>query len=272
MAVRRLFELFQVLDSKNELIEGLLSSWTAVIISVIMLFGLIYIKRIFNLQRRIEDLRRDNESRVLSAIIKTEEDERQKFAKELHDGLGPLLSSIKMAVSALSKSKNINSEKDIIDNTEKLIDESIIAIKEISNNLSPHILNNFGLFKAVNSFVGRIPSANRPKITIHGNIENKRFEYNIEVVMYRVICELITNTIKHASATLINIDLYDEHKELVLEYHDNGKGFEVSETLSMQKGMGYANIQSRIKSLNGVFQIFSSLNEGVNITIKVKTD
>ncbi len=272
MAIRRVVELFQVFDSDSLLVNSLLSSWTAVFISVIMLFGLIYIKRIFNLQKRIEDLRKENESRILSAVIKTEENERQRFAKELHDGLGPLLSSVKMAVSALSKSKPRKAEKEIIENTDKLIEESIATIKEISNNLSPHILNNFGLLKAVNSFVSKLPHSGTPEIIVTGNIADRRFGYDIEVVMYRVICELITNTVKHASATKANIDLYIEDKTLTVEYYDNGEGFDVEETLNMQKGMGYANIQSRIKSLNGTFDIFSSSSEGVNITISVKTD
>jgi signal transduction histidine kinase len=272
MAIRRLIELFQVFDLESLIINGLLSSWTAVFISVIMLFGLIYIKRIFDMQKRIEDLRKENESRILSAIIKTEENERQRFAKELHDGLGPLLASVKMAISAISKSKNKKAGDEIIENTDKLIDESITTIKEISNNLSPHILNNFGLLKAVRSFVSKLPVTDDLQITVNGNTENRRFEYNVEVILYRVICELITNTIRHASATKANIDLYLEDNLLTVEFHDNGEGFDVEEVLNMQKGMGYANMQSRIKSLNGSFNIFSSPDQGVNITITVKID
>ncbi|MBN2520992.1 MAG: sensor histidine kinase, partial [Bacteroidales bacterium] len=137
MTVRLVFELLEVYESQSPIINGLLSSWTGVFISLIMLISVLFIKRIFNIQKQIDNLRKENESRVLSAIIKTEENERQKFAKELHDGLGPLLSSVKMSVSALSKNIAENSNKKIIENTDKLIDESILAIKEISNNLSP---------------------------------------------------------------------------------------------------------------------------------------
>ncbi|MFC2136756.1 ATP-binding protein [Bacteroidota bacterium] len=268
MAIRRLFELMQVYDSQSPVINGLLSSWTGIAISMIMLISLLFIKRIFNIQKRIDNLRKENESRVLSAIIKTEEIERQKFAKELHDGLGPLLSSVKMAISAISKNPK-HADKKVINNTAKLIDESITTIKEISYNLSPHILNHFGIIKAVNSFISKIQTDKTPQITFNSNLEDKRLNYNIEVVIYRVICELLTNSLKHASADKINIDLILDNKILILEYYDDGIGFNTDEILKENIGMGYSNIQSRIKSLNGNYNVISKINEGVNITISV---
>ena len=105
MAVRRLYELFDVISPDYAFINGLFSSWIGVFVSVLMLISLSFIKRIFNIQKRFEDLKRKNEARVFSAILRTEEDQKQKFSKELHDGLGPLLSSVKMAISAVDKDK-----------------------------------------------------------------------------------------------------------------------------------------------------------------------
>ena len=272
MAFRRLLELMQVTESNSKLITGLLSSWTGVIISLIMLISLIFIKSIFNIQQRIDKFRRQNESRILSAIIKTEETERQYFAKELHDGLGPLLSSVKMAFTALTKNMNTKNDKKIVSNTENLIDESIIALKEISNKLSPHVLNNFGLYKAVKLFVNNLEINNQPKIIFNSNLENKRFQYNIEAVFYRVICELIANTIKHASALNINIDLFTNNNKLTLDYYDDGVGFILKKIQAENKGTGLSNIESRIKSLNGIYQIYTNPNEGVNINISVNID
>jgi signal transduction histidine kinase len=110
MAIRRIFEFFQLSDPGSRLFTGMLSTWTGVLISVLMLGSLIFIKRIFNIQKRMDDLRKANESRVLSAIMRTEENERLNFAKELHDGLGPLLSSVKMAVSS-AHTRNNNPHK-----------------------------------------------------------------------------------------------------------------------------------------------------------------
>jgi signal transduction histidine kinase len=272
MAIRRVFELFQILESDSRLITGMLSTWTGVLISILMLGSLIFIKRIFNIQKQMDELRKANESRVLSAIVRTEENERLNFSKELHDGLGPLLSSVKMAISARGRSEKPENEALIMANAEKLIDESITSLKEISNKLSPHVLNNFGLKKALKSFISKLPIIDGPTINLESNIEDRRFHYNLEVILYRVICELISNSLKHSKARNVYITLMADDIALSLDYLDDGVGFD-SEILELsEKGLGFSNIRSRIKSLNGTFDIYTKLNEGVrvNITIGLK--
>ena len=268
MAFRRLFEILQVYDSQSVLITGLLSSWTGVLVSLIMLLSLLFIRRIFNIQKQIDDLRKQNESRVLSAILKTEEKERQHFAKELHDGLGPLLSSVKMAIST-NRYHNKN-KNDLLENAEKLIDESIVTLKDISNNLSPHVLINFGLYRAVRSFINKLQIIGDPAIHLKSNLENTRLAFNIEVVLYRVLCELITNTIKHAEAKNIYIDLLADEKDISLKYIDDGIGFDEKQVKEDLVGLGYSNIHSRIKSLNGTFTIFSEPGEGIQVDVHIK--
>lgn len=266
MAIRRVFEFFQLMDSHSKLITGLLSTWTGVLISILMLGSLIFIKRIFNIQKRMEELRKENESRVLSAIVRTEENERLNFSKELHDGLGPLLSSVKMTISACGGS-NLQMNEKVMANAEKLIDESITSLKEISNNLSPHVLNNFGLKKAVRSFISKLPTVETLRINFDTNIDIQRFTYNVEVVLYRVICELITNSLKHAEARNVFISLMSDKNTITLDYMDDGVGFDSDLIDLSAKGMGFSNIQSRIKSLNGTIEFYSKQNEGVRVNI-----
>ena len=175
-----------------------------------------------------------------------------------------------MSVSTIKKQLGDAADKRVIDNVDKLVDESIVAIKEISDNISPHILNNFGLYKALHSFVAKIQSSNQVNVVLNSNLDEKRYGYNTEVVFYRVVCELITNTLKHASARKITIDLFDDKGELIMEYFDDGVGFNAEKTLASTRGMGLANIRSRIKSLNGSFQLLSRKGQGVCFTIKVK--
>nr|MBC8486391.1 sensor histidine kinase [Bacteroidota bacterium] len=263
MAVRRVFEMIPFFTITDELPIVTASSWIGICISIIIAIGIIFIKKIFKYLKRIEDFRVKSESRILSTIIKTEEKERRRFAKDLHDGLGPLLSSVKMSVSALYQSGQNDVDKKIIDNMELVVNEALSSIKEISNNLSPHILDNFGLLSAVKSFAEKVSISKTIDIDINSNLNNKRFDYNVEVILYRVICELVSNTIKHASAKTINIDLYLTGKVLSLYYYDNGVGFNVDEVINSEiEGMGYANILSRIKSINGTFEIESGKNEG----------
>jgi len=272
LSIQRFTELTDLLDNPLHSRKTVWESWLSFSIAILMLFGVIFIKRIFKFLQKIDNLRKQNESRVLSAILRTEENERLKFAKELHDGLGPILSSVKMAISALSRSISKDNDKRIVENSAKLIEESLISLKEISNKLSPHILNNFGLLKAIESFISKMGTSGGLQIDIKSNIENKRYDYNIEVVLYRVVCELIANTIKHAGANAISVILNETSNFIELAYIDNGIGFDEHLLESQTTGMGYSNIKSRIKSLNGEFKIESQPNEGVrvNISIKVK--
>ena len=270
MAFRRVFELFQLLDKETSFISGMLSTWTGVVISILMLGSLIFIKRIFNIQQRMDELRKENESRVLSAIVRTEEKERQNFSTELHDGLGPLLSSVKMAISGSMRGENSPERQAILTNADKLIDESIVSLKEISNKLSPHILNNFGLSKAIKSFITKISTQETPTFSFQTNTGNQRYSYNTEVVLYRVVCELITNSLKHSGAKNIYIALEETSGVFNLEYLDDGIGFDPEIAELPETGMGFANMKSRIKSLNGTMEINSIPHEGMRVKVRIR--
>lgn len=267
MAIRRVMEFFQLLDSESRLITGLLSTWTGVLISLLMLASLIFIKRIFDIQERMDELRRQSESRILSAIVRTEEKERLHFSKELHDGLGPLLASVKMAISAGRRS-DANAAA-ILLNAENLIDESVTTLKEISNKLSPDILNSFGLKKALKSFLVKLSVNEPPTLHFNSNIENERFSYNVEVVVYRVICELIANSLSHARANNVYITLTRLADSLQLEYLDDGQGFDMQQLTLDSTGMGLSNMQSRVRSLHGSIEVYSQKSEGLSVNIAI---
>lgn len=260
MAIRRLVEFIQLID-KDIITNDLINSWLGVLISVIMLVSLAFIKRIFNIQERLERIKNDSQARVFSAIIHTEEKQKHKFAKELHDGLGPLLSSIKMAISAVIQKNDTNETKSILQNTEKLIDVSIKTVKEISNSLSPHVLINFGLLKAIKSFINRMPEIN-VEFHIQSNINEKRYSPTHEAVCYRVICELINNSLRHSEATDIYITINETNKSLHLNYSDNGIGTKLTDETIINKGFGLTNIQSRIQSVNGKCNFHSEPDKG----------
>lgn len=271
MAIRRIFELLQIYFPEKELPSEKINGWLAILISFVMLLSLSFVKRIFNIQKRIENIKDKNESRTFSSIIRAEEKIKQDFSKELHDGLGPLLSSVKMSLSAVSSNSESAKNEKILKNAEMLIDESIRTVKEISNNLSPHVLNNFGLHRALKSFINKLHFENSPKFSLKSNIEDIRFSYTVETVTYRIICELITNTLKHADASNIFLDIDYENEKLNIKYMDDGKGFELIDDQDTQSGLGIINIKSRIKSVNGTCQIYTKPNEGFNILIRINT-
>lgn len=267
MALRRLWELIDIFSSNQSVKETFIESWIAVLISLLMFFGAFYIRKIFELQGRLDKFRKENEAKVLFAIIKTEEKERHRFAKELHDGLGPILSSIKMTLSAIDKTIEDLTNQQILEKTDHAIDEAILATKEISNNLSPHVLEHFGLEKAIKTFTNNIVIPDEMEIIISSNLNGKRYNYNIEVVLYRIIGELVSNTLKHAKASMIEISLYNYPRKLELFYSDNGIGFNIEN--QEYTGMGLSNIKSRVKSLDGEIVIKSKDSCFLKIAIPV---
>ena len=220
--------------------------------------------------KKVEQEKRDIEKNLLNAIIQAEETERKRFAKDLHDGLGPILSTVKMSISSLSRIEKDDQTKKILRSSDMVIDEALKSIREISNNLSPHILNNFGLNKAVRNFINKINYSDTIKIKFSSNFEDDRFESNTEVVLYRVLCELINNTIKHAEATTISITLEKIPGKISCRYKDNGKGFDIGVLSPTQhSGMGYSNMVTRINSLNGSFNLTSEKEKGTSAVISV---
>ncbi len=273
MAFKRAIKLIQFLQDDFSFYLTMATDWLGVIISVLFTVGVFLIGEIFYSLKRAEIERNRSEKRLLNAILQTEERERKRFAKDLHDGLGPLLSTVKMSISALLQSKPEKENKDIIENTNVVINEAISSIKEISNNLSPHVLTNFGLVSAIKNFTHKINQTKTITIDFSSNTEDERFDGNTEIILYRATCELINNTIKHAEAKNIGINISKHRNTLTIQYSDDGVGY-IQEDLSIdnQKGMGLSNISSRIKSINGVFIISSIPNEGTNALIKVKTN
>lgn len=270
IAVRRTLDLvpiyYKELQSEIYIIDRLLGIFT----SVLLLTGLIFIQRLFKFLKRIEDIRRESENRVLQAIMQTEERERRQLAKDLHDGIGPLLSNIKMSVSALDKTQISGFNRTVVDNISNLINESISALKYTSNNLSPHILDNFGLASAVSSFTENIVRLGKIDITFNSNIETSRFDSQIETNLYRIICELFQNTIKHADATKVSLLVHFHEGRIILQYFDDGVGFDPEDNSKMN-GMGISNMRSRLKALGGEIEFKRIKPRGMMTSIILKT-
>jgi signal transduction histidine kinase len=270
LAIRRIFDLVPVFFKEFEAEIFLIDRILGIIISIFLLAGVMLIQKLFNYLRKIDEIRHESENKVLQAIMEAEERERRELAKELHDGLGPLLSNIKMSVSALDRSKITGFNIEIIDNIHSLINESIISLKETSNNLSPHILENFGLASAINSFLQKINALNNKEITFSNNIENIRFDTRTEINLYRVVCELVNNTFKHAKADKISLLIHYAENRLIAQYFDDGIGFDI-ENITEKAGMGISNMRSRLKTINGSIEFKRIKPQGMMTNIVLKT-
>lgn len=271
MSVNRLIEFSSIFWETSIIEKEYVDNWICVFVSILMLLGLIFIRRIFNFQARIDEIRKNSEARLLSAIIQGEEKARLVIARDLHDGLGPLLSSIKMIISATDLEKLDQNNRKIIERSCLVTDEAIVSLKEISNHLSPHLLKNYGFTRAIETFAGQLLEDSRVKFKMITNIESRRFNYDIEISLYRIVTELLNNSAKHANAKNIRLGIFEKGNFIKLEYKDDGAGFSIEnyQNESGYKGMGLGNIRSRIKSLNG--QFFINTGPGKGITVFIQT-
>ncbi len=249
-----------------------LYTWMGVVTSVFFATGVYLIQQIFAWMKKVAVERRKTERRFLTAIIQTEEAERTRIAKDLHDGMGPLLSAVKMSVSTLEQLAHDKQSLVIIRNATETVDEAIRSLKDISDHLSPHVLANFGMIRALANYIHKFVQKGQPEIDFQTNLKTERFDENLEVVIYRVSSELIHNTIQHAQATKASLSLKYESGELLVEYQDNGIGFEADRAMkeNTRDGTGLTNIQSRIKSLKGELTVESKPGQGIRVFIKVK--
>jgi PAS domain S-box-containing protein len=215
--------------------------------------------------------RKHFEKRIMHAIIETEEKERKRFSEDLHDELGSLLSTIKIYINTLHREEiDVTKRGEMVDFTNELINQAIQNSKEIANNLSPNVIKRFGLVSAVQSFCEKIEISEQLHIIFSSDKFTHKLKEEEEISIYRVITELINNTIKHAEASTINISIESRDKTVVIVYNDNGKGFDFEEVLQKKrKGLGLQNIVTRINSLNGSYTVQNVAQQGFSISIEL---
>ncbi len=232
---------------------------------------------VFNQKKAILTVIRDLTERKLMArklfetIIQTEEQERSRIARDLHDEIGPLISALKIYTSSFSESTDAERKNEIAGQIEKISRDLIDSVKTISNDMSPHVLENFGLYSAIKGIINLFSDDIR--ISFSNNISEMRFPITVESVIYRVFKELINNTVRHAHAKNIYINMDFIDSVLLCNYRDDGIGFDVSQsTNSPVKGMGINNIITRIKSLGGEYEIHTSPGSGFEVNFAIITN
>ncbi len=210
------------------------------------------------------------QKKEMQTIILTEEKERTRFAQDLHDGIGPILSTALLYLQWFNK-PNANLDKaTIVSKIEETIEEAYNSIQEISNNISPNTLTLFGLDIAIKKFIQRIKGLSNICFNYYNQI-NYKISNQLEITIYRILCELINNTIKHANAKNIDIKITDDNT-FNIYYYDDGIGFNINKIHKKGNGFGLSNIKARVESLGGNYKIFSSQNKGISVNIKLLKD
>lgn len=217
-----------------------------------------------------EELAKQKEIRS-KAIIEAEEKERIRIARDLHDGVGQLLSATKLNMSQLQSHIQVSTPEaeSALQNTLSLLDDSVKEVRIVSHNMMPNTLLKMGLVSAVREFVSRIQNAPSLKVNLEIVGLDQRLEQSKEAILYRVIQELVNNIIKHAKANQITLQIINEDKELTIMIEDNGIGFDTSKMENFE-GIGIKNIISRIEYVNGQVFFDSTPGKGTTVVIELK--
>ena len=230
---------------------------------VLLIVIFVFYKRKLAERERTQKL----EKQRFKAVIEAEEKERVRIAKELHDGLGQILSTAKLNVAGLEG--NVDKEDEVlVNNSMNLIDDAVKEVRNISHNMMPVALTNSGLIPALEQLISKMNDSGL--LTVESSFINMdaRLNSSTEIAVYRVIQEVLNNMIKHSKADKITVFLEKVSDRLNIKITDNGVGFDTN-TIKESKGIGWKNIFSRVSLLNGNVDVDSSPGKGTNLLVSV---
>src|SRR5690606_32862699 len=218
---------------------------------------------------KIHDLtyKLQQEASRIATIIKTQEEERNRVASDLHDSIGQQISALKFYFDSIQKQKDEKMRNALLKKTEALIDNVADEIRNICFQLMPRSVEKFGIAQSIKQLADLIHFSTGIKFDLKLDESNIKLENNIAMSVYRVIQEFVNNSIKHAKCKNILIDLQFKGKELLLKMNDDGIGFE--NNASLKRGNGLDNINLRIKYLHGDIDFKSEKNKGVHLSISI---
>jgi PAS domain S-box-containing protein len=241
-------------------------------------YGLVHHRKLNYMKQAVDvlavkDITRQKEidKEIFNAILETEEKERKRFSRDMHDGLGALLSTLKIYLNLLQKeNKSFVEKQALLDEMKETINQAIATARTIANNIMPSLLMDYGLIKALEVFAESLGKTGAIQMDFEytDNIEIK--DDKTQTHIYRIALELINNTLKHANATRSRLSLSISGNKLLMDYTDNGIGFNFDGKFEKSNGsQGLKNIMSRISFLNGKGN-FEKLNtQGIRFTMEV---
>ncbi|HSY61045.1 MAG TPA: sensor histidine kinase, partial [Cytophaga sp.] len=203
------------------------------------------------------------------AVIEAEEEERQRIARDLHDGVGQMMSAAKMNLSAFESEIKFSNEdqKRSFERIIHLVDDSCKEVRHVSHNMMPNVLQKNSLAAAIHDFIDKI---DKKALEIHLYTEglDERLDSNTETVFYRVIQECVNNVIKHSAATTMDISVVRDKDGISATIEDNGKGFDTTDKEKFE-GIGLKNILTRVEFLKGTAEFDSTPGRGTVVSLHV---
>jgi signal transduction histidine kinase len=246
------------------------------VLTVLLLFIFILVYRTFKQKQKLQaqrilQLEAEKQLSATEAVLKGEEQERTRLAKDLHDGLGGMLSGIKFSLNTMKENLIMTPDNaQAFERSIDMLDSSIQEMRRVAHNLMPETLLKYGLDTALKDFCSYINGSGVLKVNYQSfGLENIKMEESVSVSVYRIIQELVNNILKHANAGFALVQLTLSGDTLLIDVEDDGKGFELT-VLDKRKGIGWNNIYSRLEYLNGKLDVQSQPGKGTSIHIEIK--
>lgn len=242
--------------------EKQLYTWMAVlgVVAIILGSGTFFYRNRLNKQK-IKQLEQEKQLVATQALLDGETAERSRLARDLHDGLGGLLSVLKLNLNEIDKTSLTKKDEEYYEKVSEILEESNKELRRIAHHMMPASLMKTGLNTSLSDFCHAIPG-----VTFQYQGKDIRLDERLEVTLYRCTYELINNAVKYADATKIDVQLLVEDNLISLSVYDNGIGFDPT---SVTTGSGLENIRTRIATFNGKMYISSSEN-GTEIIIEIE--
>lgn len=236
--------------------------------SVVVIF-FVYQKKFYNQQVQIIEAEAEYQQKLLHNNIEKIEEERRRVAKDLHDEVGSIFSTLGMKIIQFEKKHNaVNGSIDLVRESKLLVDKGIMSVRRISHNMIPNELEMFGIAAAIEELCFQIEGSDGLDVNFDSAGVDKCGNGEIELALYRITQELISNTVKHAAASHVDIQLSCNPEEVTYQYKDDGVGFDIE---SLHRGLGMHNITNRVKMNGGTLEFHKGQKGfGVSIHFPVK--
>ncbi|HTF31122.1 MAG TPA: sensor histidine kinase, partial [Flavitalea sp.] len=221
-------------------------------------------------QQRINELETQQQLTATEAVLKGEEQERTRLAKDLHDGLGGMLSGIKYSFNTMKGNLIMTPENNqAFERSMDMLDSSIKEMRRVAHNMMPEALVKFGLDTALKDFCNEINQSGALQVSYQSiGLENIAIEQTTSITVYRIVQELLNNTMKHAAAKTAIVQVTKSDGQLSVTVEDDGKGFDTA-ILKRVTGIGWSNIQNRVEFLKGNLDVQSSKEKGTSVFIEL---
>ena len=220
-------------------------------------------------QQKITELEKDQQLQSIDSMLKGQEDERNRIAKDLHDGLGGMLSGVKMSFMNMKENLIMSSENvSVFERSISQLDSTIIELRKVAHNLMPEALVRFGLNDAIKDFCTSMTTSTHINIVYESMGETRELDNTANVYIYRIIQELVNNAIKHGQPNQVFVQLTTTLNKILITVEDDGKGLDVN-TLATSKGVGISNIKHRVNYFKGLLEFDAKSPNGTVVNIEL---